>query len=99
MFQHSRESLVKEIEQLCELGIPGIVLFGIPEKKDPTGSESWNPKGIVQEAVRDCKRTAGEDLVVIADLCVDEYTDHGHCGQPNDGHADNEQGPRSSITN
>ena len=84
VFQHSRESLIKEIEELCELGIPGIVLFGIPEKKDSTGSESWNPKGIVQEAVRDCKRTAGADLVVIADLCVDEYTDHGHCGVVND---------------
>ncbi|HJM99601.1 MAG TPA: porphobilinogen synthase [Acidimicrobiales bacterium] len=84
VFQHSRESLVKEIEELCELGIPGIVLFGIPEKKDSTGSEAWNPKGIVQEAVRDCKRTVGADLVVISDLCVDEYTDHGHCGVVND---------------
>jgi len=84
VFQHSRESLVKEIEELCELGIPGVVLFGIPEKKDPIGSESWNPKGIVQEAIRDCKKTVGGDIVVIADLCVDEYTDHGHCGVVND---------------
>jgi porphobilinogen synthase len=82
--QHSRESLVREVNELRDLGIPGIVLFGIPERKDSTGSEAWNPEGIVQEAIRDCKKAVGEDIVVIADLCVDEYTDHGHCGIVND---------------
>ena len=69
----------------------GIILFGIPEKKDATGSEAWNPDGIVQQAIADCKSIAGDDLVIMSDLCVDEYTDHGHCGVVNDdGSIDND---------
>ena len=78
--QHTRESLVKEVRELQSLGVPGIILFGIPEQKDPLGSEAWNPDGIVQLALQDCRDVVGEDMILIADLCIDEYTDHGHCG-------------------
>ena len=78
--QHTRESLVKEVKELQSLGVPGIILFGIPEQKDPLGSEAWNPDGIVQLALQDCRDVVGEDMILIADLCIDEYTDHGHCG-------------------
>jgi len=78
--QHTPHSLVKEVLELVELGIPGVILFGVPEHKDATGSGSRNPDGIVQVALRDLRDQVGDDLVLIADLCVDEYTDHGHCG-------------------
>jgi porphobilinogen synthase len=90
--QHTRESLVKEVRELQSLGVPGIILFGIPEEKDPQGSQAWNPDGIVQLALKDCKDEVGEDMVLIADLCIDEYTDHGHCGVVReDGSVDNDQ--------
>ena len=78
--QHTRDSLLKEAERLSYLGIPAVVLFGIPSRKDATGSEAWNADGIVQVAIADLKEELGDSLVVIADLCLDEYTDHGHCG-------------------
>jgi porphobilinogen synthase len=78
--QHTRDSLVKEARRLSYLGVPAVVLFGVPASKDPTGSEAWNPTGIVQVAISDLKDELGETIVVIADLCLDEYTDHGHCG-------------------
>jgi porphobilinogen synthase len=78
--QHTRDSLVKEAERLAFLGVPAVVLFGVPSRKDPVGSEAWNPNGIVQVAMCDLKDELGDSLVVIADLCLDEYTDHGHCG-------------------
>jgi porphobilinogen synthase len=78
--QHTRDSLVKEVLGLADLGIPGAILFGVPELKDAEGSEAWNPDGIVQLALRDLRDAVGDDMVLIADLCVDEYTDHGHCG-------------------
>ena len=90
--QHTRESLVKEVKELQSLGVPGIILFGIPEQKDPLGSEAWNPDGIVQLALQDCRDVVGEDMVLIADLCIDEYTDHGHCGVVReDGLVDNDE--------
>lgn len=79
-FQHSRASLRAEVRELAQLGVPAVVLFGVPERKDPEGSEAWNPDGIVQLALQDLRDDHGDDLVLIADLCVDEYTDHGHCG-------------------
>ena len=79
-FQHSRGSLREEVRQLKDLGVPSVILFGVPEHKDAEGSEAWNPEGIVQLALRDLREDHGDDLVLIADLCVDEYTDHGHCG-------------------
>ena len=78
--QHTRATLRREVGELKDLGIPAVVLFGVPEHKDPEGSEAWNPDGIVQLAIQDLKDDHGDDLVVIADLCVDEYTSHGHCG-------------------
>ena len=78
--QHSRESLRKEVAALADLGIPGVILFGVPQRKDPEGSGAWDPAGIVQLALADLRTEVGDDIVVMADLCLDEYTDHGHCG-------------------
>jgi porphobilinogen synthase len=89
--QHSRDSLLKEVLRLRDLSVPGVILFGIPEHKDATGSEAWNPDGVVQVAVRDIRDQVGDDLVVMTDLCLDEYTDHGHCGVVDDyGEVDND---------
>lgn len=78
--QHSRDSLRKEVSRLAGLGVPGVILFGVPAAKDAVGSEAWNPDGIVQLALRDLRDELGDSMVVMADLCLDEYTDHGHCG-------------------
>ena len=78
--QHSRASLRSHVAELKALGIPAVILFGIPATKDAEGSEAWNPDGVVQRALRDLRDDHGDELVLIADLCVDEYTDHGHCG-------------------
>ncbi|MEE3352897.1 MAG: porphobilinogen synthase [Actinomycetota bacterium] len=78
--QHTRASLRTEVAALRDLGVPAVILFGIPKSKDAVGSEAWNPDGIVQMALRDLRDEVGDDLVLMADLCVDEYTDHGHCG-------------------
>ena len=80
--QHTRESLRKEVRELADLGIPAVVLFGVPSpaSKDATGSGAWDPQGVVQLAVRDLRDELGDRLVLITDLCLDEYTDHGHCG-------------------
>ena len=78
--QHTRESLRKEVSELAALGVPGVILFGVPAHKDAEGSGAWNPDGIVQLALQDLRAEVGDELVLIADLCVDEYTDHGHCG-------------------
>ncbi len=78
--QHTRESLRKEVSELAGLGIPAVVLFGVPSTKDAEGSGAWDPRGIVQLALQDLRAEVGDDMVLIADLCVDEYTDHGHCG-------------------
>ena len=80
VFQHTRASLRAAVSALHDLGVPGVILFGIPERKDAVGSEAWNPDGIVQVALRDLRDDLGDDMVLLADLCVDEYTDHGHCG-------------------
>jgi porphobilinogen synthase len=78
--QHTRESLRKEVAELAALGVPAVILFGVPRRKDAEGSEAWNPDGIVQLALRDLRHEVGDGLVVMADCCLDEYTDHGHCG-------------------
>ncbi|MEC9450620.1 MAG: porphobilinogen synthase, partial [Actinomycetota bacterium] len=80
VFQHTRASLRAEVSALHDLGVPGVILFGVPERKDAVGSEAWNPDGIIQVALRDLRDDLGDDMVLLADLCVDEYTDHGHCG-------------------
>jgi porphobilinogen synthase len=78
--QHTRESLRKEAHELAQLGLPAVILFGVPATKDTEGSGAWDPDGIVQVALRDLRGDMGDDLVIMADLCLDEYTDHGHCG-------------------
>ena len=78
--QHTRDSLRKEVHELADMGVPAVILFGIPAHKDAEGSGAWDPEGIVQVALRDLRSDMGDDLVLMADLCLDEYTDHGHCG-------------------
>jgi porphobilinogen synthase len=80
VYQHTRESLRKEVHELADLGVPAVILFGVPERKDAEGSGAWDAEGIVQVALRDLRADVGDDLVLMADLCLDEYTDHGHCG-------------------
>ncbi len=78
-FHLSVDEAAKEAERIHEAGVPAIILFGIPEHKDPTGSNAWNPKGEVQRAIRMIKQRV-PDLLVMTDVCMCEYTDHGHCG-------------------
>jgi porphobilinogen synthase len=78
--QHTRDSLVKEARRLSYLGVPGVILFGVPATKDPQGSQAWDPNGIVQVALSDLRDELGDTVALFADLCLDEYTDHGHCG-------------------
>lgn len=80
----SIKNLVLEVKESYALGIPAVILFGIPDKKDELGSEAYNPDGIVQRAIREIKNAVPE-VVVITDVCIDEYTDHGHCGIVNNG--------------
>ena len=90
--QHSRESLRKEVAELTSLGIRAVVLFGVPAHKDAVGSGAYDPDGIVQLALADLRGDLGDDIVLMADLCVDEYTDHGHCGVLDDhGEVDNDR--------
>lgn len=89
--QHTVDSARREAAELTALGVPAVILFGVPAIKDATGSQSCDPDGIVQVALRALKADLGDDLVLIADLCVDEYTDHGHCGiVRDDGTVDND---------
>ncbi|MWA02068.1 porphobilinogen synthase [Actinomadura sp. LD22] len=78
--QHTRDSLRKAAHEAAEAGVGGIILFGIPAVKDGTGSAADDPAGIVQLALRDLASDLGDATVVMTDLCLDEYTDHGHCG-------------------
>ncbi len=78
--QHSLDSLEREVQELASLGVRGVILFGVPEKKDEIGSGAFDPQGIVQVALNRLTKTLGNELVLMADLCVDEYTSHGHCG-------------------
>jgi porphobilinogen synthase len=87
--QVSVDELVKDAERAARLGLGGIVLFGIPAAKDGTGSEAHDAQGIVQQAIRAVKRAVPE-LLVIGDVCLCEYTDHGHCGVLRDGEVDND---------
>jgi porphobilinogen synthase len=78
--QHTQESLRKEVRGLAELGVPGVIVFGIPAMKDATGSQADDSDGVVQVALRNLRDEVGDQLVLMADNCLDEYTDHGHCG-------------------
>jgi porphobilinogen synthase len=89
--QHTLDSLRSEVVQLAELGVPAVILFGIPSVKDEVGSGAFDPAGIVQVALRELQKEVGKDMVLMADLCVDEYTSHGHCGVLNkNGDVDND---------
>ncbi len=85
----SVDKAVDQAARAADLGIPGVILFGIPEKKDAVGSEAWHPNGVIQKAIKAIKKRL-PDLTVIADTCFCEYTDHGHCGVVADGKLDND---------
>ena len=89
-YQLSLDQLLPEVVKVAGLGIPGVLLFGIPEAKDDVGSEAYNPRGVIQEAVRAVKAETPE-LAVVTDVCLCEYTDHGHCGVLSDGDVDNDR--------
>ncbi|MFJ7908142.1 porphobilinogen synthase [Kitasatospora sp. NPDC096204] len=89
--QHTRDTLRKAAVDAAEAGLGGLMLFGVPEVQDAIGSEGTNPDGILQQAIRDVVSEVGDSLVVMSDLCLDEYTDHGHCGVlAADGSVDND---------
>ncbi len=89
--QHTRESLRREVGELAALGVRAVILFGVPADKDAVGSGAFDPEGIAQLALADLRADVGDDVVLMADLCVDEYTDHGHCGVLDDrGAVDND---------
>ena len=91
VYQHTVDSLVKSARELVELGVPAMVLFGVPKTKDPGGSGAFDPDGIAQVALRALRDAVGDELVLISDLCLDEYIDHGHCGLLNSsGEVDND---------
>src|SRR5919106_5148678 len=89
--QHTLESLLKEAREIFERGVRAFVLFGVPLRKDAEGSEAWNDQGIVQRGIGALREELGDDAVVIADLCLDEYTDHGHCGVLRGGRVRNDE--------
>jgi porphobilinogen synthase len=84
IYQQSPDQIVEECREVADLGIPAVILFGLPEKKDETGSEAWSPTGAVQRSI-EAIRKAKLDLLVITDVCLCEYTSHGHCGVIKDG--------------
>jgi porphobilinogen synthase len=89
IYQQSIEHIVAEAKEVFDLGIPAVILFGIPETKDATGSDAYCDHGIIQETIRAIKKAVPK-LVVITDVCMCEYTDHGHCGIIKDGDVDND---------
>ena len=89
--QHTRDTLRKAVVEAAEAGVRGVMLFGIPETKDATGSGATDPDGILNVAIREVVAEVGDAVVVMGDLCLDEFTDHGHCGVlAPDGHVDND---------
>jgi porphobilinogen synthase len=89
MSRHTVESLLREVEELVRVGVPGVMLFGIPESKDDEGSGAWIEDGIVQQALR-ALRPRFPELLLVTDVCLCEYTSHGHCGVVADGEVDND---------
>jgi len=90
IYQQSIEHIVEEAKEVHSLGIPAVILFGIPETKDPLGQDAYSETGIIQETIRAIKANVPE-LLVITDVCMCEYTDHGHCGVIKDGDVDNDE--------
>jgi porphobilinogen synthase len=98
VFQWSPDRLAREIEEIANLGIPAVLLFGIPESKDPVGLENFSPDGIVQQSIEVIKKAVPE-MVVVTDVCLCEYTDHGHCGLLNDGDRSHPNLPQGYVLN
>ena len=91
VLQHTRDTLRKAAVEAAEAGVGGLMLFGVPAVQDAIGSEGTNPDGILQQAIRDVVSEVGDQVVIMSDLCLDEYTDHGHCGVlAADGSVDND---------
>jgi porphobilinogen synthase len=90
LYRLSNDMLPKEVDAIAKLGMPAIMLFGIPRKRDKLGSSAYHPKGVIQQAIRTIKKTTPE-LLVITDVCLCEYTSHGHCGVVVDGYVDNDK--------
>jgi len=90
VFQLSTDLLAKEVEEIASLDIPAVILFGLPETKDELGSEAYSPQGVIQRAIATIKE-AVPDLVVVTDVCLCEYTSHGHCGIIVEGYVDNDR--------
>jgi porphobilinogen synthase len=90
IYRFSTDLLAKEAEEIVKLGIPAVILFGIPSHKDEVGSEAYNPDGAVQQAIKILKKEVPE-LIVVNDVCLCEYTNHGHCGFVTDGCVDNDK--------
>ncbi|MBJ7595440.1 MAG: porphobilinogen synthase [Candidatus Dormibacteraeota bacterium] len=89
--QETVESLTDAVDDAIDSGCAAVILFGLPEEKDASGSQAWDEDGIVQRALRSLRRNCGNECVLIADCCLDEYTDHGHCGVlRDDGSVDND---------
>ncbi|WP_051940217.1 porphobilinogen synthase [Phaeacidiphilus oryzae] len=89
--QHTRDTLKAAAVEAVEAGVGGLMIYGVPEVQDAAGSEGTNPDGILQQAIRDVIAEVGDEIVVMSDLCLDEYTDHGHCGVlAEDGSVDND---------
>jgi porphobilinogen synthase len=90
IYQQSIENIVEEAQEAYELGVPAVILFGIPEQKDAMGSDAYSDTGIIQETIRAIKKSV-PNLAVITDVCMCEYTDHGHCGVIKNGDVDNDE--------
>ena len=90
VFRYSPDRLPRELDEVAGLGIPAVLLFGIPQKKDEVGSAAYDPEGVIQKAIQAIKSSTPE-LVVVTDVCLCEYTDHGHCGIVTDGYVDNDR--------
>ena len=89
--QFSVDGILKEVDETIKAGVPAILIFGIPEKKDEAGSGAYDKNGIVPRAVRAIKERFRDDILIITDVCMCEYTSHGHCGVIRDGHVDNDE--------
>ena len=90
IFRYSVDRLPQEAEEVARLGIPAVILFGIPDQKDEVGSAAYHPEGVIQRALRVLKKSVPE-LIVVTDVCLCEYTSHGHCGVVTGGQVDNDQ--------
>jgi porphobilinogen synthase len=98
VYQWSVDLLPREVGAAAELGIPAVMLFGIPQAKDPIGLENFSPDGIIQQAIRAIKASLPE-MIVVTDICLCEYTDHGHCGLINTGPARDPHLPEGYVLN